>query len=170
MTDNQCEYCEINERDWQIIASSEDAVIAAKDKVITPGQITVFPKQHFTILEMVPEPILQQCLILANKASIALFESLGSQGTNILIRNGLGAGQDVPHFCLEVIPRKEDDGLKLQWEPCQLPEYDLETTYQTLLSAVEEAKRQPEPVIEKQKVIKKNNSENYLLKSIRRIP
>lgn len=170
---NKCEYCEILERESQIIASSMDVVIAVKDKVVTPGQITVFPKEHFPIMELVPEPILQQCIILANKVSIAVFESLGSQGTNILVRNGLGAGQDVAHFGIEIIPRKEDDGLKLQWEPRQMPEYELGATYDTLLSAVEEAKCQFQETSAKEQkkaIVSEKGKESYLLKSLKRLP
>ena len=165
---NKCEYCELLERQSQIIASSQDVVIAVKDKVVIPGQIIVFPKEHFPIMELVPEPILQQCLILANKVSIAVFESLGSQGTNIVVRNGLGAGQEVAHFAIEIIPRKEEDGLKLQWEPRQLPEYELERTFEQLLEGVEVAKNQAKEV--KVEPTKKKSSGDFLIKSQIRIP
>lgn len=168
---NKCEYCEILQRDWQIIASSAEVVIAVKDKVVVPGQITIFPKEHFTIMELVPEPVLQQCIILANKVCMAAFESLGSQGTNVIIRNGLGAGQDVPHFGIEVIPRNQDDGLALQWEPRPLPEYELEMAYNSLLSAIEEAKHGAKTVrAEERKVVNNEGKDNYLIKSLRRKP
>jgi len=167
----KCEYCELLEREWSVIASSADVVIAVKDKVITPGQITIFPKEHFTIMELVPEPILQQCIILANKVSRAIFESLGSQGTNLLVRNGLGAGQDAAHFGIEIIPRREEDGLNLQWEPRQLPEYELETVYNTLLSAIEEAQQTAKKgLIAEKKIVKAEHKDNYLLKSLKRRP
>lgn len=170
---DQCEYCEIVRKEKNIIASSNDVVVAVRDKVVIPGQITVFPKEHHTILEMVPEEILQQCAILANKVSAAVFESLGSQGTNILVRNGLGAGQDVPHFSIEIIPRKENDKLKLDWKPRQLMEDEVEMTHGVLLAAIEEAKSSPrkeEKKKEKKEIKKVEGKENYLLKSIRRIP
>ena len=168
---DNCEYCELLQRDWQIIASSEDVVVAVKDKVAVPGQITIFPKEHFTIMELVPEPVLQQCLILANKVSTVIFETLGSQGTNVLIRNGLGAGQDVPHFGIEVIPRKEDDGLNLHWEPRPLSEDEIEMTQQTLLSAIFEAEksRQAQHHLSADKpILQEQSRTNYLIKSLRR--
>ena len=85
------------------------------DGIGSPEAIGI-PKEHFTILEGVPENILEKCSLIANKIGIAVFESLGSQGTNIMIQNGLGAGQKVPHFAIEVVPRVENDGLNLTWE------------------------------------------------------
>ncbi|HLC81776.1 MAG TPA: HIT family protein [Candidatus Nanoarchaeia archaeon] len=168
---DNCEYCGLLQRDWQIVASSEDVVIAVKDKVAVLGQITIFPKEHFTIMELVPEPVLQQCLILANKASTAIFETLGSQGTNVLIRNGLGAGQDVPHFGIEVIPRKEDDGLNLRWEPRPLSEDEIEMTQQALLSAIFEAEKGRQAQHNQgadKPILQEKGRTNYLIKSLRR--
>lgn len=170
---DQCEYCEIIRREKNIIASSSDVVIAVRDKVVIPGQITVFPKEHYTIMEMVPEEVLQQCAVMANKVSVAVFESLGSQGTNIIVRNGLGAGQDVPHFGIEIVPRMENDKLNLEWKPRQLMEDEMEIVHTTLLAGVEEAKSSPkkeEKKEEKKEIKKSEGKENYLLKSIRRIP
>ena len=101
-----CEYCEMKDLVQAVIYKDEEVVVAVKDKVLIPGQITIFPQDHFTILEQVPDHILTKCMTIANKVSIAAFETLGSQGTNIIVRNGLGAGQNVPHFGIEVIPRK----------------------------------------------------------------
>ena len=66
---------------------------------------------------MADDAILEKCSAIANKVGIAVFDSLGVQGTNLIINNGLGAGQKVPHFCLEVYPRQENDGLPLQLTP-----------------------------------------------------
>ena len=127
-----CEYCELMDREENVIYSDKEIVIAVKDKVATPGQITVFTKEHLTILEMVPEKLLEKCSTIANKVSIAVFESLGAQGTNIIVQNGLGAGQNVPHFGIEIIPRQENDGLNLQWQPRQLMEDEVEEIFKTL--------------------------------------
>src|SRR3989338_11458316 len=104
-----CEYCEIQERKEGIIFQDDDIVIAVKDKVITPGQMTVFPKEHFTILEQVPENIFVKCAVMANKVSIAAFECLGAQGINLLFRNGLGSGQNGAHFSMEGIARTGEE-------------------------------------------------------------
>ena len=172
----KCEYCEIIERnkEEEIIYQDEEVIVAIKDLTTTTGQVTVFPKKHDTILEMVPDAVLEKCAVLANKAGMAIFDGLAAQGTNVIIQNGLGAEQKVPHFGIEVIPRREGDGINLQWEPKQMMEDELEST----LMAIKEALDKKEEVKEEKtvgdtgtkKVEKKSDKDNYILKSLRRIP
>ncbi len=173
-----CEYCEMKGREQELIYKDEEIIVAVKDKVLTPGQITVFPQEHFTILEQVPEPILAKCAAVANKVSIAAFETLGSQGTNIIVRNGLGAGQNVPHFGIEIIPRKENDNLNLQWKPVQLPEDEMETAFAAIHDSFKnieqektekkEEKKEKDKPTELSKEHKKED--NYMLKVLKRKP
>lgn len=170
----KCEYCQLLDKEEEIVYADQEMVVAVKDRVATPGQLTVFPREHFTILEMVPEQILKKCAVLANKVSAAIFESLDSQGTNIIVQNGLGAGQSVPHFGIEIIPRQENDGLNLQWKSHQLMEDEVEITYALLKEeAIKitsgESRSKKEEVLSK-KVKEEKGEKNYLVKSLRRIP
>ncbi|MEW5897239.1 MAG: HIT family protein [Nanoarchaeota archaeon] len=172
----KCEYCDIIDRKSraQILYEDDEAVVAVKDLVALPGQITVFPKEHFTIMETVPDKILEKCSLLAGKVSTAIFDGLECQGTNVIVQNGLGAGQKVPHFALEVIPRRENDGLNFQWKPIQLVEEEMERTSELLeagMSEVEKEEKKKTIVIEDKKTeVKLEKGENYLLKSLRRKP
>tara|TARA_Y100000310_G_C20515572_1_gene731012 strand:- start:161 stop:691 length:531 start_codon:yes stop_codon:yes gene_type:complete len=174
-----CELCEILEGKGkaEVLYQDAEVVIAVRDNVVTPGQITVFPKQHLPILETVPNKLLEKCAIVTNKVSVALFEGLGGQGTNIIVRNGLGAGQNIPHFSFEVIPRVETDGLNLQWEAKQLMEDEMEMTFALLKEEAAKISLQDDvpkekPVSDKkeEKIEQKDDSENYLLKSLKRLP
>jgi len=174
-----CEYCDIADGKGKahVLFQDDKVIIAIKDNIITPGQITIFSKEHFTILEMVPNEILSKCSLMANKVSIAVFEGLGAQGTNILIQNGLGAGQSVPHFALEVVPRQENDAIPLTWEPKPLMEDELESTFSALKEEAEKIVVGETPTIaaesteeEKETMQLDEEKENYLLKSLRRLP
>ncbi|MBI2668856.1 HIT family protein [Candidatus Woesearchaeota archaeon] len=172
-----CHYCDLAER-GEFIYKDEDVVAVVKENAVTPGEMVVFSRQHCTILEMVSDVILQKCAVLANKVSIAVFETLGAQGTNIVIANGLGAGQKIPHFGIEIIPRREKDGLNLQWQPKQLLEEEMDTAFLSLKQEAEKMIPGKQP--EKKKDVEKKSAEeikapkegekNYLLKSLRRIP
>ena len=171
----KCEYCELLEKKEDIIYADEEIVVAVKDKVATPGQLTVFPREHLTILEMVPPDLLEKCAVVANKVSIAIFEGLGSQGTNIIVQNGLGAGQSVPHFGIEIIPRQESDGLNFQWQPKQLMEDEIEITHSLLVEGIDQTgkvikKEKKIDSKEKKEVKEEKGKKNYLLKSLRRLP
>lgn len=185
----QCEYCEIIERkgNAQLLFEDEQIAVAIRDNVITPGQITVFPKEHITILELVRPMILERLSYVANQVSIACFESFAAQGTNIIARNGLGAGQNVPHFGLEIIPRRENDGLSLTWQPKQFMEDEMETTLRSLKEGILESEAKTPKVADEDKVPSKQHQvikektesgseqktepkENYLLRSLKRRP
>ena len=162
-----CEYCDIIAGKGKALVLYEDdeAVIAIKDTSLSPGQLTVFPKEHFPIMELVPENLLDKCIVLANKASITIFEGINSKGTNIVIQNGTAAGQQRPHFAIEVIPRQEEDSIDFQWPQKQLTEDELGYLF-TQLNGEEEPKE--ESAKEETKEISGDNNE--LLKSLNRIP
>ena len=93
----------------------------------SPGHCFVMPKNHYPIIEQVPDMEIVRLFQASNRISSAIFESLGSQGTNIFVANGIPAGQTVAHFTINVIPRKENDGINLQWQPKQLNEEEIST-------------------------------------------
>jgi histidine triad (HIT) family protein len=169
----RCEYCDLQNIKENVLYEDNEVVVAVKKIGFAIGQVTVFPKEHLTILEMVNDDLLEKCSLVANKVGVAVFEALGVQGTNILIQNGLGAGQSVPHFSIEIIPRKENDGLNLHWTPGQVAEVDIETTLSLLKE--EESKLKKET---KSEEVKDDASENKpeldknnpMIKSVRRIP
>ena len=154
----------------------DDLVVAVKETVLSPGQITIFTKQHYTILELVPDVLLSKCAVIANKVGVAVFETLGAHGTNVVIQNGLAGGQKVPHFAIEVMARRENDNLPLLWQPQQLAEDEFDTAFLMLKeegeklvitgkkNKVEEAAKPAE------KMQVEEGKENYLLKSLRRLP
>lgn len=174
----KCDYCELRTRKEHLIYEDEEVVVAVKDTALAPGQITVFPKEHFTIFEMVPDDILRKCATIANKVGIAVFESIGAQGTNVIIQNGLPAGQQVPHFALEIIPRRENDNLPLQWPPKQLMDEEMDTAYLLLKQEADKlvnigkevGKKEVRVKEEPGKIAAVEGKDNYLLKSLRRIP
>jgi diadenosine tetraphosphate (Ap4A) HIT family hydrolase len=164
-----CDYCDIVESD-KVLFKNNILAIAIKDHAATPGHITVFPIKHFTIMEMVPNDILGACATAANNVSVAVFESLGAQGTNIIMRNGLGAGQSVPHFSIDIIPRQENDGINFEWEPKQLMEDDLELIFSKLQNAEVSLEEPKSEEASEKKDLKDSKKDNYLLKSLKRIP
>ena len=106
----------------------DDLILAVLDvNGANPGHCFVLPKNHYPILEQVPDTEIANLFQVANKISSAIFENLGAQGTNIFAANGVPAGQTVAHFMLHVIPRVENDGVNLQWQPKQLTEEEMST-------------------------------------------
>lgn len=106
----------------------DDFVMAVLDvNGANPGHCFVIPKSHYPIIEQVPDAEIGRLFQVSNKISTAIFDSLGAQGTNIFVANGIPAGQTVAHVTVNVIPRKENDGINLQWQPRQLSEEEMAT-------------------------------------------
>lgn len=171
-----CALCEIGEGKGEVRKIFEDDKVIAflKQKPSAFGHIILTTKKHYTILEQVPDPEISHIFSVANKLSTAAFESLGGGGTNIIIQNGSGAGQMHPHFCIEIIPRRENDGLNFQWQPKQLSEEEMSTVELTLkqetgaISVGGEKKK--EVIKDDGKAETLEGEDNYLIRSLRKIP
>jgi diadenosine tetraphosphate (Ap4A) HIT family hydrolase len=99
---------------------------------------------------------------VANDISVRLFEKMNISGTNIIVNNGVAAGQTVPHFMLNIIPRKENDGLDFQWPTKPVSDdimADVISKLSTNNQAEAEVSEQPE-----------TEDKNILIEHIIRIP
>lgn len=169
-----CVICQINEGSVPSKKIYEDdQIVAFLDyNGASPGHCFIAPKQHYPIFEQVPDDIIAQLFIVANKISSALFDTLKIQGTNIFVTNGVSAGQSVAHFVVNVIPRKEGDGINLQWQPRQLSEEEMSTVEIKLKEGTEHVGVETDTVAAAPKPEQKQSmsidEENYLWKSVNR--
>lgn len=140
-----------------------------------PGHCFVMPKNHYSIIEHVPDIEIGRLFNVSNRISSAIFESLGVQGTNIFVANGIPAGQTVAHFTINVIPRKENDGINLQWQPKQLSEEEMSTVELKLkeqtknIGHFEKEEKKPKVHAPKPAVIS-DEEEEYFARQMRRLP
>jgi len=178
MSSEDCVLCNIEKGELGSykIYEDEKVIAALAPEPASLGHIILFPKKHYQIIELVPDYEIAYLFNIANKLSIAVFESLGMQGTNILIQNGNPAGQEIPHLAINIIPRKEDDNLNFQWKPKQLDEEEISVVEIQLKQACEtigkfekEEKKLPLNIEKKIEVIKEKKN-NYLFKQLERIP
>lgn len=154
----------------------DDLVMAVLDvNGSNPGHCFVMPKNHYPIIEQVPDIEIGRLFQVSNKLSSAIFESLGAQGTNIFVANGIPAGQTVAHFTINVIPRKENDGINLQWLPKQLSEEEMSTVELKLkeqtknIGNFEKEEKKARVHAPKTKIVSEGEEE-YFSKQMRRLP
>ncbi len=169
----QCSFCELIENKQNLLYEDEKIYAMLYPNPSTPGHVAVLPKEHATILEQVPDYVVSEMFAKANKMSIVAFETVGAQGTNLLIQNGVAAGQKNAHVILHVIPRRQNDGIKLEWQPKQLTEEQMSTVELNLKEATkrvgefETEKPKPKEIKEPEKLTKE---EDYLIKQLKRRP
>ena len=168
-----CEYCRIPENER--IFEDDKAIVALSPAPCSPGHVLVVPKEHFTILEQVPDFITGHLFSIANRISTAIFERMRVQGTNIIAENGIAAGQKIAHFAISVIPRSDNDGLGFNWEPVQSSEDELSTVELQLKEESKDVgdfeKEKKEPIkADVSKEVIQSSEEDYKLRQLRRMP
>ncbi len=85
------------------------------------GHMILMPKEHYMIFPQIPENIIKHLAKVSKDLSKRLIQTLGAEGTNILIANGAVAGQRAPHAIIHIIPRNENDGINC----FELPDRDI---------------------------------------------
>ena len=176
-TRDTCLVCQIVGNNIPSKKVYEDELVMAVLDVngANPGHCFVMPKNHYPIIEQVPDIEIGRLFQVSNKISSAIFESLGAQGTNIFVANGIPAGQTVAHFIINVIPRKENDGINLQWQPKQLSEEEMSTVELKLKEHTKnigyfEKEEKKARVKAPKPVILSEEEEEYFTKQMRRLP
>ena len=166
------------ETELEKIYEDKEVVAVMHPRPAVPGHIFVFPKKHYQILELVPDYEVAHLFNVVNKLSIAVFEGAQAAGSNIILQNGVAAGQEIPHVCIHIIPRKEGDGINFQWEPKRLTEEQMSTVEMKVkegakdISEFETEKKKETVKVEKktEKIKEEKEKENYLIKQLERIP
>jgi histidine triad (HIT) family protein len=116
---DDCLFCGIVEGTVpsQTVDSDERTVAFMDINPATPGHALVVPRAHSVDLMDVGEEDLEASIVAAQRLAKRMDDVLEPAGFNILNACRPAAWQTVFHFHLHVIPRYEDDPLKLPWIP-----------------------------------------------------
>ena len=114
-----CDVCKIfeNKELFKVIYEDDISFVILHESPAVLGHSIVIPKTHSPIIEELDDNVVGHLFNVCNKVSSAIFDSLGAHGTNILLNNGIDAGQERPHVVINVLPRKENDELDFEWTP-----------------------------------------------------
>jgi histidine triad (HIT) family protein len=127
---DDCVFCRIAAREAPaFIVEEDERTLAFMDiSPATRGHLLVIPKAHSADLLEVGEDDLAACAATAKRMTRRVKERLGADGVNVLNSCGRVAWQTVFHFHLHVIPRYDDDPLKLPWVPAAGDMGEIEAT------------------------------------------
>ncbi len=114
-----CIFCGIvaGEVPGQIVDSDEHTVAFMDINPATRGHALVVPRRHSADLMEISDEDLERTTLAARRLAQRIDEVLEPDGFNLLNSCRSAAWQTVFHFHLHVIPRYDDDPLKLPWEP-----------------------------------------------------
>lgn len=140
MKDSSCIFCKIANGSIPSYKIYEDNdVIAFLDvNPASRGHSLVVTKEHFDSMVTCPRAILDKAFEVAQLVAQAEIAQLGATGVNILTNIGEAAGQSVHHFHIHVIPRYENDGLKLAFPPKQLQDSQMDEIKDSIKKGLQE--------------------------------
>jgi len=151
----QCIFCHIVSGKVQSKKVYEDdkSVAILDINPANPGHVLLFPKEHYSIMPQLSEEEIAHLFMIAKTISNACLRGLGVQGTNIIVQNGVAAGQKAQHFMIHIIPRKEKDGLDFEIPQKKLKEEELEAIRKKLEAKLGKVGTTPEIQKPKEKIV-----------------
>ena len=135
MKDENCIFCKLANGDipTRSIYEDEDFNVILDLSPATKGHALILPKEHAANLFELPDETASKVLVLAKKLGAQMKENLKADGMNLVQNNGEVAGQTVHHFHMHLIPRYENDGQKILWNPGEMTQDELEEIKNTII-------------------------------------
>jgi histidine triad (HIT) family protein len=121
----ECIFCRIARGDIPSATLMEtETVISFLDiSPVNPGHALVLPRAHYETLFDIPPGLGSDLVAAAQAVGRAVMRATGATGMNVMINSFKSAGQLVPHVHWHLIPRHDEDGLRL-WPQQPYPDMD----------------------------------------------
>lgn len=134
MKDDNCIFCKLANGDipTKSIYEDEDFNVILDLGPATKGHALILPKSHFKNLYELPEEHASKAMVLAKKMAAHMTEKLNCDGFNLVQNNNEAAGQTVFHFHLHLIPRYQNDGQRILWNPGKPSDKELQELQELL--------------------------------------
>lgn len=120
-----CIFCDLIRGAAEVSICYEDATaIAFLDiQPVNPGHVLVVPREHYEVLQDIPGDVGAHLYQVAVKLIPVVQTAAGATDMNIVVNSGAAAGQNVMHYHIHLIPRKEGDGfdVPLPFPGSQMP-------------------------------------------------
>lgn len=119
--DPSCPFCKIirGTIPSSKILETDDALAILDINPVNFGHVLLIPKTHHANLIELPEPVAAHIGSLLPRLCKAVQAATGSDGFNVVINNGLVAGQTVFHGHWHIIPRFTNDPIHWPWPQSQ---------------------------------------------------
>jgi histidine triad (HIT) family protein len=111
-----CTFCDLINGAGEVSVCYEDSdAMAFMDiQPVNAGHVLVAPRQHYASLFDVPQELGDHLFKVTMRMASAVRRVTGCDDMNIVVSSGAAAGQDVFHYHVHIIPRRQDDGFDVQ--------------------------------------------------------
>lgn len=120
-----CPFCDLVRGAAEVSMCYEDSTaIAFMDiQPVNPGHVLVVPREHYEAIQDVPRDVGAHLYDVAVRLIPVVQEATGTHDMNIVVNSGAAAGQNVMHYHIHIIPRREGDGFDVQlpFEGSEMP-------------------------------------------------
>ena len=142
----QCIFCQIVSGKVQSRKIYEDDTVFAILDInpANPGHALLLTKEHYSIMPQVPDEDIAHVFMVAKALSNHMLRSIDAHGTNIIVSNGIVAGQRAQHFMVHIIPRKENDGVNFTLPQKTMEQNEIESIGNRLIAALSGAEKEEE--------------------------
>jgi histidine triad (HIT) family protein len=106
---DSCYLCGIVEdsTSWNIVHRTDMTMTILNGRQFEIGQCIVFPLRHAPTLLDLTEREGAAVMAAASRVAKVLVDAFEPDGLLLYQNNGVGSGQEVPHFHMHVVPRRE---------------------------------------------------------------
>ena len=134
MSPDDCIFCKIvaGELPAQRVDEDERTIAFMDINPATRGHALVIPRRHSRDLMEIGGDDLEATIVAVQRLARRMQERLQPAGLNLLNSCGPAAWQTVFHFHVHVIPRYDDDPLRLPWTPKSGDPDEIATTAERL--------------------------------------
>ena len=134
----QCVFCQIISGKIQARKIYEDDKVTAILDInpANPGHVLLLTREHYSIMPQLPDDEVAHVFIAAKSLSNSILRSIDAQGTNIIVANGIAAGQRAQHFIAHIIPRKENDGVNFVLPQKTIEQSEIEAIGNKLIASL----------------------------------
>ena len=125
----------------------DEQVLAVLDiNPANPGHTLLLTKEHYSIMPQLSDDEIAHVFMVAKSLSNCMLRSIDAQGTNLIVANGIAAGQRAQHFMVHIIPRKENDGVDFVLPQKTIEEKEIEAIGGKLIAVLSGAVEKEEKV------------------------
>ncbi len=102
-----------------VVYEDEKILAVIEESGVAEGHIEIYSKEEEKYFEKLNIESASHLFYVASFAATAVFEGLGAHGTNIILKTGESDDNPEGKLVVHILPRKQDDGLKVNWQPKQ---------------------------------------------------
>ena len=155
MPEEKCVFCLIAQGKIESAKIFEDEVVSAFLDInpTTQGHTQVISKNHAPLISMLSDAEKFKLFSVSQNIGSNLIKKLGAKGITYLINEGSGAGQNVPHASIQVIPRYDNDGFSFSTNQKKMSQEEVVAYLNNILTKLQAKAPEPAPVEKKKEEI-----------------